>query len=125
MIIFNKSSKTSYTGAEDALYLQGFGKESLSSLSSDGLDLVLNNEPYTPGMSIPLDVKAQASGSFLLQLSYQTKLPANLKIWLKDNYLKDSVNVRTTNYNFNITKTDTNTFGKNRFKLILRSSAQQ
>jgi hypothetical protein len=125
MIIFNKASKTTYSADEDALYLMGYGQESLSSLSSDGRDLVFNNSPYTPGMSIRLDVKAQSDGPFSLQLSYQIKLPANLQVWLKDNYLKDSVDVRTTNYKFNVVKADTSSFGKNRFKLIIKEKAQQ
>ena len=125
MIIFNKTSHLDYSGAEDALYMQGYGQESLASISHDGRDLVFNNVPYTPGMSIGLDVKVQSDGPYMLQLSYQTKLPANTRIWLKDNYLKDSVNVRTVNYHFNISKTDTNSFGKNRFKLVIRGNGEQ
>ena len=125
MIIFNKASKTTYSASEDALYLQGFGQEGLSSISSDGRDLVFNNLPYTPGMSIRLNVRAQADGPFSFQLSYQTKVPANTQIWLKDNYKKDSVDVRTVNYKFNVTKADTNSFGQNRFKLIIKNKPQQ
>jgi hypothetical protein len=70
MVIFNKTSKLGYSAAEDALYLQGYGQESLASISNDGRDLVFNNLPYTPGMSIGLDVKAQSDGPLSLRMSY-------------------------------------------------------
>lgn len=123
MFIFSHTSKTSYTN-NDAVYFQGFGQESLASISSDGKDLAINGLPYTPGMSIALDANTKASGAFLLKLSYENKIPANIHIWLKDALMKDSVDVRTTNYNFNVDKTNANSFGNKRFKLILNETGK-
>jgi hypothetical protein len=75
-------------------------------------------------MSIGLFLTAKSDGPYTLKLDYQKNLPASAQIWLKDAYLKDSVNVRAKNYQFNINKTDTSSYGTQRFKLVIRNSAQ-
>lgn len=118
--LFRSSAKTAYDVNEDAAYFMGNGTVSLASLSSDGTDLAINNLPYTPGMSIGLDFNTKADGSYYLMLSYENKVPADIHIWLKDKYLKDSVDLHTKSYTFSVTRADTNSFGRNRFKLVLR-----
>ncbi|MDB5135416.1 MAG: hypothetical protein JWP37_2019 [Mucilaginibacter sp.] len=125
MFVFNKAAKPGYDANEDAIYFPGNGLESLASIAIDGTDLAISDLPYAPGMSIGLDVKTKADGKFSLIMSYQNKIPANIQIWLKDAYLKDSVNVRTTNYNFNVIKADTNSFGSKRFKLIFKDGGSK
>jgi hypothetical protein len=98
----------------------GFGDLSLASMSNDGKKLSINGLPYTQGMSIGLDVEAKDDGAYSLQVSYENKMPANIQIWVKDTYLKDSVNVCKANYNFTVSKADTNSFGSKRFKLIIK-----
>jgi hypothetical protein len=109
---------------EDAVYFAGNGQVSLASVSKDGEDLSINGLPYTPCMSIGLDIHAKTSGSYLLKISYEKEIPADIEIWIKDTYLRDSVNVRTGNYSFNIDKADTNSFGGERFRLILKNADQ-
>jgi hypothetical protein len=53
-------------------------------------------------------------------------IPQLYDVWLMDAFKKDSVNMRTNKiYTFNIIKSDTNTFGSNRFKLVLRQNPAQ
>jgi hypothetical protein len=67
----------------------------------------------------------KTSGTYLLKISYERSIPADVEIWIKDTYLRDSVDVRTGNYNFNIDKADTNSFGGKRFRLVLKNADQQ
>jgi hypothetical protein len=124
-IVFDHRSSVNYSGNEDAPYFTGFGQVSLASISADNRDLAINTLPYTPGMSIRLDIHTKTDGVYFLKMSYENGIPANIQVWLKDNYLKDSVNARTDNYIFNVSKADTNSFGSKRFKLILKDSSTQ
>lgn len=125
IVSFNKASKTGYDANEDGVYFAGYGKVSLSSTSSDGKKLAINSLPYTPGMSIGLNVNAKQDGAYSLTVNYEKSLPANVQIWVKDAYLKDSVNVRANICKFNVSKADTASFGSSRFKLVIREVAQQ
>jgi len=123
--VFNRQASPAYIETEDALYLTGFGQGGLSSLSSDGRELSINRLPYSDGMSMCLNMDANAAGKFYLETSYQDKIPANIQIWLKDTFLKDSVNLGSVKYNFNVSISDTNSFGNKRFKIIVRRAPQQ
>ena len=123
-IVFDHASSLDYVFNEDALYFPGFGKVGLASVANDGNDLAINRLPFISGMSIGLDVHAKTDGTYFLKISYDSKIPADVQIWVKDNYLKDSIDVRSRNYSFNVVKADTNSFGRNRFKLILKNSGQ-
>jgi len=125
LFIFNHKSSPRYVFNEDAPYFQGFGQVSLASISSDGKDLAINGLPYTFGTSIGLDVHTKNNGIYFLEISYQKKIPSNTQIWIKDSYLKDSVDLCTRNCTFNVSKADTNSFGSKRFKLVLTHHAQQ
>jgi hypothetical protein len=125
MFVFKHTSSLAYVFDEDAPYFQGFGEINLSSISSNGRDLAINGLPYTSGMSIGLDVQAKTNGAYFLEISYERKIPSTIQIWLKDTRLKDSVDLRSHNYNFSVSKADTTSFGRNRFKLVLKGSGQQ
>jgi hypothetical protein len=122
MFVFNHTSKLTYDANIDAAYFAGFGEVSLASISADGQGLAVYNLPYKSGMAIGLDVEAKADGPLYFKISYEKKIPENIQIWVKDTYLKDSVNVCNGNYNFNVTKADTNSFGTKRFKLIIKDN---
>jgi len=125
MLTFNHLATCKYSSSSDAPYFTGFGQVSLATVSSDGIDLAINQMPYTPGMSIGLDVRAKTDGAYQLQISYVHNMPANIQVWLKDNYLKDSVNVCLKKYSFKVITADTSSFGKKRFKLILKDANTQ
>jgi hypothetical protein len=120
MFLFKSAAKTSFDPMEDGQYFAGFGQVSLASISSDDIDLAINALPYKPGMVIGLDVNARSDGAYSFSISYQNKIPPGLHIWLKDAYRKDSVDVRTKKYTFNVIKADTTTYGDKRFRLVIR-----
>jgi len=120
LFMFKKESSANYDAMEDGKYFAGSGQVSLASISGDGTDLVTNSLPYTPGMHVGLDANAKADGSYKFDLSFQIKIPSDVHIWLKDNLLKDSVDMRISDYSFNISKADPTTFGSKRFELIIQ-----
>lgn len=120
ILVFNHSDLPTFEQGKDAVYFQGFGLVSLASMSSDGHDLAINFLPYTPGVSVGLDVHAKQDCVLTMSINYQNKMPASSRVWLKDTYLNDSTDLRTGSYKFNIAKADTNTFSRKRFKIIIR-----
>lgn len=123
MFLFNHTAKLSFDPNSDSPYFPGYGQESLASISSDGRDLVINTVPYTSGMAIGLDVNSKADGAFSLEVSYENNIPSDIEVMIKDNYARDTVNVSNGPYKFNIIKSDTTTYGANRFKVILKAKA--
>lgn len=123
-LVFNHLASANFCSDNDALYFNGFGKVSLASISADGKDMAIYSLPYTPQMSVGLDVRTKTDGTYLLKVSDESKIPSNIQVWLKDSYLKDSVDVCKGNYSFSVAKADTNSFGKRRFSIILKNSKQ-
>ncbi len=119
---FRSGASTKYVVDEDAPYKQGNGKVSLSSFSSDTVRLAINREPL-PGLkplAIPLDILAQSFGTYKLNMTEIAAVPQIYEVWLMDAFTKDSVDMRKTpSYSFDMT-TDTNSYGVNRFKVVLR-----
>jgi hypothetical protein len=122
IVDFKPGSSTAFVRNEDAPTLEGFGAVSLSSLSSDNVALAINVMPLTSkGVSIPLVVGAKATGIYKLNLMAVNDIPASFDIWLMDKYKKDSLDFRNNpTYAFNLTKTDTSSFGSHRFNLVVR-----
>lgn len=125
MLLFDKSANPGYDPMEDARYFAGSGKVSIASICNDGTEMAISRLPYTPGKVIPLFVTAKTDGQYLLKISYEKSFPADKRVWLRDTYLKDSIDLRTGNYMFDLTKADTNTFGSSRFKLVIKSGSGQ
>jgi hypothetical protein len=126
VIGFNAGASPLYNPYQDSKYLQGIdAPEGLSSFSSDGVPLSINLLPLpkqTPDV-IRLDVEAQNSGPITLKRTELDQLPGIYEVWLIDNYKKDSLNLRTdSNYVFTINKSDTASFGANRFKVVVRQN---
>jgi hypothetical protein len=123
--VFRQNYSLAYVFNEDVLHLTGTGQASLSSISSDGRDLAINGLPYSKGMLISLNASTIVNkGTFYLEKSYESNVPSNIHVWLKDAYLKDSVDIFKKKYNFKMKKTDTNSFGSKRFKLVLKYTGQ-
>jgi hypothetical protein len=126
LIGFNSAASTKYNGNEDSEYWPGpNAAEGLSSFSSDGFQLSQNYLPLpkqTP-LVIRLDAEATNSGPFTLERTQLDSLPPIYEVWLVDNYRKDSLDLRiASSYKFIIDKTDTATFGKNRFYVVVRQN---
>ncbi|MEO6849646.1 MAG: hypothetical protein ABI203_04315 [Mucilaginibacter sp.] len=94
-----------------------------TALSHDGGQLVTDGVPYKPGVAIPLFITSGASTTheqhFILQAFDQTNIPANMHIWVKDNQLKDSADIRSQPFRFYIHRLDTNSYGGNRLQIVV------
>jgi len=119
-ISFAHTASLVYNPNVDSEYFMGFGQLSFASIAGDGRDLAQYQVPYKPGMSIRFDLHAKTNGVCHVTLSDESGIPSDIHIWLKDKYLKDSVDIRTANYSFNVNTLDTNSFGKNRLEVILK-----
>jgi len=120
-LVFMKTANPDFNGNEDGQYLQGLGRENLASIAPDGTKMAINTMPYTPNKPIRLYAYTKNDGSYLFKMTDERTIPANLQVWVRDNLKKDSLNVRTGNYKFTVQKADTNTYGSNRFQLVLRA----
>ncbi len=121
-IIFNGSASTKYVPIEDAPYKAGNGTVSLSSMSSDNMSLGVNRMPFPTlqTQKIPLVVKATTTGLYQLNTTATKNIPALFTMWLKDAYKQDSLDVRANPiYSFNVDLSDPNSFGANRFSLVI------
>jgi hypothetical protein len=125
LIAFNSAASTKYNANEDSEYFPGNAPEGLSSFSSDGVQLSQNYLPLPKQtqLIIRLDAEAEYSGPFTLERTELDSLPPIYGIWLVDNYKKNSLDLRVnSSYNFKIDKTDTASFGKNRFYVVVRQN---
>lgn len=121
--IFNHTYHLAALSSEDfGTGLPGFGPTPplLYALSSDGKDLLEDGVPYSHGMVVNLDATSPASGPFFIGAWGLFHIPGDIHIWVKDTYLKDSLDLRTGNYHFTIDNTNPSTYGKQRFQIVLR-----
>jgi hypothetical protein len=125
VIAFNHLATANYDQEMDARYLSGFGGESLFSISDDGAALAINRLPYKNGLTIRLGAGSKKDGLYQLKIANQKDLSKDLQIWLKDARMKDSINLCSAPYSFQVNEIDTASYGKNRFTLCLRCVGQQ
>jgi len=122
---FNSDAKTEYVYNEDAPYKTGNGQEGIASISSDNVPLAINRMPLK-GQSqvIKLKIDVVTSGTYKLNMLEIKSVPPLYNIWLVDTYKKDSLDMRhNRTYTFDIDKSDTNTYGSNRFRLVMRQNS--
>jgi trimeric autotransporter adhesin len=124
LISFNSIAVTTYNPGMDAPYKNGFGKVSLSSISSDHIALAINTQPLPKtSETIHLNIGAKSDGIYSLNMKNMVGIPQLYDVWLMDNYKKDSLDMRhNSTYSFKITVSDTNSYGANRFSLVLRQN---
>lgn len=124
VIFFRDKTSTAFERANDIGYFAGNGQVSLASLSSDNKSLTLNMQPFPKAATvIALNVSTKSSGIFKLIMKEMMEVPPLFDIWLIDKMRNDSLDMRHNDtYTFNVSKTDTNSFGSKRFKLIVRQN---
>jgi hypothetical protein len=123
IIAFNPKASSKYVFNEDAPHRAGAGIVEMSSMSGDNVKLAINATPLLPNMTIPLNVNATISGLYNIGLDQLNPLPSIYEIWLKDAYLKDSLDIKNNPvYNFDINVSDTSTYGGTRFSLVIREN---
>jgi len=125
LINFNDSAKAVYTINQDAMHRPGAGAVTLSSMSADNIPLSINQLPWPKAspVVIPLNVFATTGGTYTLKLKDTLIIPKLYEVWLMDAYKKDSLDIRhNPQYLFDLSLADTNSFGHNRFSLVIRQN---
>jgi trimeric autotransporter adhesin len=123
---FDSTANTKYNANEDAKYLQGFGQVHLFCYSADNIPLAVNVLPFPNQQadSIRLNVWAKTSGTYQLNMEQINNIPEKYDVWLLDKHNADSLDMRQKNiYSFNMDKSDSATYGANRFTLVIRQNA--
>jgi hypothetical protein len=121
-IYFSKDWSDTYA-EDDALDLNSpTGVTVMSSLSSDHIRLAVNHMPdYTKGVNVKLFASASTDGLYNLSIEGIRNIDTLYDIFLIDHYKTDSLDIRRYgSYAFNIMKSDTNSYGANRFELSVR-----
>jgi hypothetical protein len=106
----------------DAMDINDYSALDISSLSADGFHDAVNHwSNYTKGSRIRLYVNASADGAYTLKIEGIRNIDTLYDIWLIDRFKNDSLNIRRLgSYAFNVVKSDTTTYGGNRFVLAIR-----
>ena len=95
--------------------------------SSDSVNTSVKWLPFPVGAvkseTIKLNFSVVNDGIYQLTRPDFKAIPQLFDVWLMDAYKKDSVDIRHNDtYSFNVTKSDTNSFGANRFSIIVRQN---
>ena len=121
-IYFNSNWSDSYNPGEDAVDISPVTSVHLSSFSSDGSQVEINElGNYTGGKRIKLYTCATHTGTYDLSLADIVNIDTGANnIFLVDKKMNDSLDmVRYKSYAFTIVASDTNTYGANRFVLAI------
>jgi len=124
VIGLNPNSVTQYNPAEDGKFMQGDGNlQSIAAMSSDSVFTSVKWMPLVNSEEIPLRVLVNTSGQYTIQRTDFNAIPKIYEVWLMDRYKKDSLDIRAnTTYVFDVDLTDTASYGKNRFVVVLRQN---
>ena len=127
VIGFNPNSKTSYNPMEDSKYMSAMGgsKQGVAAMSSDSVKTAAKWLPYPKNSSqvVKLSVTAAANGLYTFKRTDFKAIPDLYEVWLMDKYRKDSLDIKhNTNYAFDVNLADTNTYGDNRFSIVIREN---
>lgn len=122
---FNSAATNAFNPVIDAEFFPSSGSpQAISAISSDGVKTSVKWVAFpgnTTTQIIKLAVSAQTAGQYTLQRMDFDAIPQIYDVWLMDNYKKDSLDLRNnTTYVFDISASDTASFGSNRFTIVLR-----
>lgn len=120
-VYFNGTS--SKFDEDDAKDLDGTSPQVyMSSYTADGVRTAINRMPdYHQGAMVRLYANATTDGLYKLRVEGIRNMDTLYNIWLKDKYTRDSLDIgRYGTYNFRIIRSDTASFGGNRFSIVIR-----
>jgi len=119
-IFFKDGYSAAYDGNDAIRFGSIESRVSLASISSDKQNMIMNFMPAVSDVkSVKLSVAGSTNGLYTLNFSSAETIDKRFGIWLKDNYKKDSLDIRNnSSYAFNINRTDTASFGSNRFEIV-------
>jgi hypothetical protein len=125
-LAFNDHTGNNFSQTDDVEDLNGNAPQvSLSLITSDDVAASIKQLtlPQTGKQVIALLADATTSGRYQLKLNQIANLPAAYEVWLLDNFTRDSLDIKNSNtYNFNIDKSNPATFGRNRFKIVVKQN---
>ena len=122
IISFNGTASNTYNINEDSEYFVGNGIVGLATYTADSYACAINSMPLPKqSVAVKLDTRIAQSGLYTLIMKQLQRVPQLYDIWLMDKYKGDSLDMRhKTTYAFDVTLSDTNSYGNNRFKLVIR-----
>lgn len=93
----------------------------IATLSKEGSYLALNSKPFIgEGDTVRMGVYARTTGTYTMSFVNAADFAENLPLYLLDYHTGNIIDLRVdTAYTFTITMTDANSFGDNRFELIV------
>jgi hypothetical protein len=123
VLAFNNTTENTFTPNFDAEDLNGNGAlVSLSIISSDDVATAIKQIklPQNNRQIISLLADATTTGTYQLKLHKIEGLAGMYDVWLKDVFTNDSLDIKHNNtYSFNIDKSNSATYGRNRFKIVV------
>lgn len=125
VIGFSNMATPGFNSIQDSQFLPGSGTmQSISEIVSDTLQTSEKWLPLpknTDSLAVRLNVNIKKTGQYTIQRTDLKSIPNVYRIWLMDRYKKDSLDMRAnTTYIFDAELSDTASYGKNRFSLIIR-----
>jgi hypothetical protein len=120
--IYFRSDWSDKFAEDDAIDMNGTsGVVTMSSLTSDKILTPVNHmSDYTKGINVKLYANASANGTYDLKIEGIRNIDTLYDIYLLDHYKKDSLDIRKYGtYAFDISKSDTSSFGGSRFELSI------
>ncbi|MFD0748666.1 T9SS type A sorting domain-containing protein [Mucilaginibacter calamicampi] len=126
LLRFSNDYNENYLNTEDADDLSANGQTVfLGAMTADKKLVGTASQPLNKKRtSVSLSVNDNASGLFTLNKISLDNIPEKYDVWLKDNYKKDSLDLRANStYNFNIDKNNAATFGDSRFEVVISVKA--
>lgn len=122
LLRFSNDYNENYLNTEDADDLSANGQTVfLGAMTADKHLVSTASQPLNKKKTaVYLSVDDASSGTFTLNKMSLTDIPEKYDVWLKDNYKKDSLDLRAnSSYSFNIDKNNAATFGDNRFEVAI------
>ena len=116
------NAKNKFDRHEDAYYMNGISQTTfMASYTSDLQPCLINEMGSLDSIkTIPLYAEGTTTGLYKMQFSGMQSIDPRYKIYLKDNLLKDSLDLSANNlYNFNIDRSNSQTYGASRFSLVI------
>jgi hypothetical protein len=120
---FLDTYKYEYDEMEDADDLNAPGQNVFfGAMTSDNHLVAIASQPLgQQGTSVFLSVNDNYSGTYSIEKINLTGIPDVYDVWLMDHFKNDSLDLRANSiYNFNLDKTNPQTFGNSRFEVVVR-----
>lgn len=120
-----KTAKNSFDRQEDAYYMSGPAQTTfLASYTKDNQPCLINHMGSLDSIkTIPLYAEGQKDGLYTFKFTGASAIDQRYKFYLVDNFKKDSLDLSANDvYNFNIQRSNTQTFGATRFILVRHDS---